>query len=118
MKKSLAISVLCIQLSLLVAVSARAEIQLGCTRGSDESSRLETARALISVNATNYETLINYWSEDVIYQEPVFTNVGRQEMLDYLSGVFGGTGFGFPDDRKVTIKDEINWKHLLEQYNE
>ena len=50
---------------------------------------------------------VNYWAEDVEYKEPVLTNHGRQEMYDYLVAMFGGTPYGFPYDKALTIKDEL-----------
>ena len=55
---------------------------------------------------------INYWGMSAdekafTYKEPVLTNTDRQQMLDYLDAVFGGTAYGFPDDREVFIDDEL-----------
>jgi len=108
MKKAFVISALCALLFLFLAGSALAQIVSGCARTADEATRLETARAVVTVNAANYESLINHWAEDVIYKEPVLTNSGRQEMLDYLAAVFGGTAYGFPDDKAVTINVRSN----------
>jgi hypothetical protein len=107
MKKGLLVSSLCALLFLYTAGSALAQIIPGCARAADEATRLETARAVVEVDAGTYESVINYWAEDVTYREPVLTNSGRQEMLDYLAAVFGGTPYGFPDDKEVTIKDEV-----------
>ena len=82
-----------------------------CSRAADETSRVETARALVTLNASNYLSRINYWAEDVVYREPVWTNTGRAELLDYLSAVFAGTAYGFPADRQVVIKDELYNTH-------
>ena len=106
MKKRYVIVALFTLLFLFVTGSALAQITSGCARADDETTRLETARAILQVNASNYESVINYWAEDIIYKEPVLTNSGRQEMLDYLAAVYGGTAYGFPDDKVVTIKDE------------
>jgi hypothetical protein len=78
-----------------------------CSRAADETSRVETSRALVTLNASNYLSRINYWAEDVVYREPVWTNTGRAEVLDYLSAVFAGTDYGFPADRQVAVKDEL-----------
>jgi hypothetical protein len=82
-----------------------------CSRDADETSRVQTAQALVTVNASNYLSLINYWAEDIEYREPVWTNSGRHELLDYLSAVFSGTAYGFPDDRLTTIKNELYNTH-------
>lgn len=111
MKRPFVVSALCALLLLFITEAARAQITPGCARTADEATRLQTARALLQVNAGNYESVINYWAEDVVYREPVLTNSGRQEMLDYLAGVFGGTAFGFPDDKAVTIQDELYKNH-------
>lgn len=91
--------------------SALAQITPGCDRAADEATRAATARALVDVEADNYESVINYWAEDIIYKEPVLTNSGRQEMLDYLAAVFGGSYYGFPSDKAVTVKDELIKTH-------
>jgi hypothetical protein len=78
-----------------------------CGRDADEASRVLTAKALLTMNAGNYQSLISYWAEDVIYKEPVLTNTGREEMLDYLAAIFSGTGYGFPNDRQVEIRNEL-----------
>lgn len=88
-----------------------AQIAPGCGRASNEATRLETARALVTVNVGNYPSVMNYWAEDVVYKEPVLTNHGRQEMLEYLEAVYGGSVFGFPMDKAVTIKDELYKTH-------
>ena len=111
MKRTLAVYALCTLLLLFFAASAPAQITSGCARAADEATRLETARALVSVNAANYESVINYWAEDGVYREPVLTNSGRQEMLDYLAAVYGGSPFGFPMDKAVTIKDQLYRTH-------
>jgi hypothetical protein len=82
-----------------------------CSRDADEASRIATARALVTLNASNYLSLIDYWAEDIVYREPVWTNTGRAELLDYLSAVFAGTAYGFPDNRQVAIKNELYNTH-------
>ena len=78
-----------------------------CSREADEDSRVSTAQALVTLNASNYLSRIDYWAEDIVYKEPVWTNTGRQELLDYLSAVFSGSAYGYPDDRQVVIKNEL-----------
>lgn len=107
MKKTYVVSTLCALLVLFLTGSALAQIVPGCARASDETTRVATARAVLEVNAANYASYINYWADDVEHREPVFTNNGRQEMLDYLDGYYSGSNYGWPDDRVVIIKDEI-----------
>lgn len=78
-----------------------------CDRSADEASRVQTAQALLDIDASNYQSRINYWAKDITYREPVLTNSGRAEMLDYLMAVFSGSAYGLPTDRKVEIKDEL-----------
>jgi hypothetical protein len=111
MKRVLVVVALCAVVFLSIAQGAVAQITPGCDRAPDEAARVETARALVSLNAANYESVINYWAEDVVYKEPVLTNIGRQQMLDYLDAMFGGTAYGFPDDRDVTVRDEVVKTH-------
>lgn len=107
MKKAYAISIFCILLFLFMAGSALAQVTTGCDRGVTEADRAQTARDLLQVDASNYASRVNYWAEDVEYKEPVLTNHGRQEMYDYLAAMFGGTPYGFPIDKALTIKDEL-----------
>ena len=82
-----------------------------CDRDADEESRVETAQALVTLNASNYLSRIKYWAEDIVHREPVWTNSGRAELLDYLSAVFSGSAYGFPADRQVEIKNELYLTH-------
>ena len=107
MKKAYAVSIFCTLLFVFMAGSALAQIVPGCARAADETTRVETARAVLELTASNYASVINYWAEDIIYKDPFLTNDGRQEMLDYLDGYFGGSVYGWPLDRVVTIKDEL-----------
>lgn len=108
MKRASFISTACALLFLFVTESALAQITPGCMRSADETTRIATAQALLSINASNYQSVINYWAEDVTYKEPVLTNSGRQDMLNYLTAVYAGTAYGFPNDKLVTIKDELH----------
>jgi len=107
MKKAYAISIFCTLLCLYMAGSALAQVTTGCDQGTTEAARYQTARDLLEVDASNYASRVNYWAEDVEYREPVLTNHGRHEMLDYLAAMFGGTIYGFPNDKVMTIKDEV-----------
>ncbi len=112
MKKAYGISTLCTLLLLLLTGPALAQPFSGCGRTADEATRVETARSLLKVNdrpgdVDHYDTVINYWAEDVTYIEPIFTNTGRDEMYDYLKKMFGGTIYGFPDDKELEIKEEV-----------
>jgi hypothetical protein len=78
-----------------------------CSRGADETSRVETARALVTLNASNYLSRMDYWAQDIVYREAVWTHTGRSELLNYLTAVFSGSAYGFPDDRQVEIKNEL-----------
>ena len=93
MKRGYVVPALCVLSLLFLPVSALAQ----CDRTVGE--RLATARALVTLEKNNYASRINYWAADIEYKEPVLTNNSRQEMLDYLDAVFGGTLYGFPDDR-------------------
>lgn len=78
-----------------------------CSRPVDAQGRLETARALVSVTASNYESLARYWAEDVTYREPVLTSHGRDEVIEYFRAMFSGSKYGFPMDRDVEIRNEL-----------
>lgn len=111
MKKAYAISIFCTLLVLFMAGSALAQIVPGCARDADETTRVETARAVLELTAGNYASVINYWADDILYKDPFLTNNGRQEMLDYLDGYYSGSVYGWPTDRVVTIKDELTKTH-------
>ena len=84
----------------------RAQPVPGCSRLSDEASRVETARAILKVNRDNYMDVINYWAEDAVYMETVVTNHSRQEMWEYLSAVFEKS-----PDMELIIEDELYKTH-------
>jgi hypothetical protein len=107
MKKACAVSISCTLLFLFMAGSALAQPTTGCYQGVTEPARAQTARDLLQVDASNYASRVNYWAEDVEYKEPVLTNHGREEMYEYLAAMFGGTPYGFPTDKALTIKDEL-----------
>ena len=107
MKKAFVVSAVCTLLFLFMTGSALAQIVPGCARAADETTRLVTARAVLELTASNYASVINYWADDILYKDPFLTNNGRQEMLDYLDGYYSGSIYGWPDDRVVTIKDEV-----------
>lgn len=108
MEKGLYIASICALLLLIGCSDSNEQVAPDCNRAADEASRVQTAQALLTVDAANYRSLINYWAEDVVYKEPVLTNAGRQEMLEYLAKVFAGTAYGFPDDRHVKIVNELS----------
>lgn len=78
----------------------------GCNRSADEATRLETARAILKVNAIDFYYVINYWAEDAVYKETVLTNHSRQEMWEYLSVVFY-----LSPDMELVIEDEVYETH-------
>ena len=82
-----------------------------CGRAADETTRLATARSILKVNARpdpsqpdgrdvdHYFKVINYWAvngsgedgegkDGAVYQESTLSNLGRQEMWDYLDVIF------------------------------
>ncbi len=113
MKKIHIISLLCALLLLASSGSALAQPVPGCTRAADETSRVETARAILKVGADDYQTVINGWAEvgagsdgigfdGAVYQETVLSNFTRQEMYDYLDIVFA-----WSDNMELDIIDEL-----------
>lgn len=107
MKRALVIAVIC-GAHLVSACSDHSHEGISaCSRGADELSRVETARSLVTVDAANFRTLIDYWAEDVVHREPVLTNTGRVEVAEYFAAMFSGSSYGFPTDRRVVIRDEV-----------
>ena len=98
-----------------------------CDRAADEATRVETARRILKVHArtvgdppeaedeSHYHIAINGWavngsgedlysSDDIpaVYQETSLSNLGRQEMWDYLDLIFA-----WSSDMELVIYDEI-----------
>jgi len=139
MKKAFVISAICTLLFLFIAEGARADETYGpgvfdeecatvldpvhcCDRAADEATRVETARAILKVNARvvegepdvdHYHTTINFWAvngsgedgvgyDGAVYQETSLSNFGRQEMWDYLDLIFG-----WSSDMELVTLDEM-----------
>ena len=100
MKKTLFIPAICMLLILLMGTTAQAQPVAGCDRTVGQ--RLETAKALVTVDASNYSQRINYWAEGAVHKEPVFTNVGRDQIWEYLQALFG-----WRMDTEWTITDDL-----------
>ena len=113
MKKAYGIAALFTLLFFLLTGPALAQLETGCTRASDEATRVETAQALLKVNTTDYhyDTVINYWADDVTYSDPLFVIQGRVELYDYLQAMYRGTIYGFPTDKTLEIRDELYETH-------
>jgi len=120
MKKAF-LAVSCSLLFLLAAGNAPAQVftpaecaltldpALCCDRAADETTRVDTARSILMVNAReeggvpdddHYYEVINYWAvngsgedgvgeDGAVYQETTLSNFSRQEMWDYLDVIFG-----------------------------
>lgn len=90
--------------SLFFSAGVTAEV---CDRGADNENRVETARQLLTLNASNYQDRIEYWAEDIVYKDPIFTNNGRDEMQVYLDAMFTDAIYGIAPSREVSITDEL-----------
>lgn len=84
-----------------------------CDRAADEGTRVETARAILRVNAQTYRTVINYWAvngsgedgtgeDGAVYEETTLRNYTRQEMWEYLNRVFQ-----WSSDMELVTMDEL-----------
>ena len=117
MKKAFVISAVCTLLFLFTTGSALADP--GCS-----GDRLDTARALVTVNGSTYEDVVDYYdyryADEVehdykfYYKEPVLTNKTQGEMSQYLAAIHNDSPdkpYGVPNDREVVIKDEILTTH-------
>lgn len=105
MKKAYIISIFCSLLFLFMTGNALAQT---CDRSdTSRTGRITTAREILEANASNYASRINHRAPDILYKDPFLTNNGQEEMLDYLNTYYSGSIYGWPDDRVVTIKDEI-----------
>lgn len=107
MRRARVIAAMCGMLILSACSNGSDEGVYDCIRGADTASRIETARAVVTVNATSFRNVSSYWAEDVIHREPVLTNRGRAEVAEYFAAMFSGSSYGFPPDRRVVVKDEL-----------
>jgi hypothetical protein len=95
-----------------------------CDRAADEDTRVETARAMLKVNARidpgtglrdvdHYYKVINYWAangsgedgvgeDGAVYQETTLSNFTRQEMWEYLDLIFS-----WSSDMELVTMDEL-----------
>lgn len=89
-----------------------------CDRAADEATRVDTAQSILKVNARPldddyYYKVINYWAvngsgedgegeDGAVYQESVLSNLGRQEMWDYLDVIFA-----WSSDMELVTFDEL-----------
>ena len=93
-----------------------------CDRSALEATRVETARSILKVNTrvvdgvpdvNHYHTVINYWAvngsgedgigeDGAVYQESTLSNLGRQEMWDYLDVIFT-----WSSDMELVTFDEL-----------
>lgn len=84
-----------------------------CDRAADETTRVETARAILRVNKQTYRTVINYWAvkgsgedgvgeDGAVYEETTLRNFTRQEMWEYLNVVFQ-----WSSDMELVTLDEL-----------
>ena len=64
--------------------------------------RLEVGRALIEVTYENLETIIPYYTEDIIYHDPIVDVSGIGEMTEFLYRLFGSS-----PDLITTVEDDI-----------
>ena len=60
MKKAYAISIFCTLLFLFITGSALGQVTTGCDRVVSEVARVQTARELLEVDASNYASRVNY----------------------------------------------------------
>jgi len=97
-----------------------------CDRSALEATRVETARSILKVNTRpdpsqpdgrdvdHYYRVINYWAvngsgedgigeDGAVYQESTLSNLGRQEMWDYLHVIFTS----FSSDMELLTFDEL-----------
>ena len=137
MKKAYVISMSCALLFLFMTGSALAQVFTPpecalkldpvncCNRAADPTTRVNTARSILRVNARldptqpdgldvdHYYKVINYWAvngsgEDgvgnngAVYQETTLSNFGRQEMWNYLDVIFT-----WSSDMELVIFDEL-----------
>ena len=107
MNRALVITAICGALVISACSDHSQDGVIACSRGADESSRVETARVLVTVDASNFRTLIDYWAQDVVHREPMLTNTGRAEIEEYFAAMFSGSSYGFPPDRRVVVRDEV-----------
>ena len=53
-----------------------------------DKERLKKARALLVMDATNWEEALQYWTDDIVYQDPAITIEGKEAAGEYLENLF------------------------------
>jgi hypothetical protein len=63
--------------------------------------RLEVGRALIEINATNWPSLLQYYTYDIEYHDPIVDIYGKGTMAEFLGRLFSNA-----PDLVTTVEDE------------
>jgi hypothetical protein len=63
--------------------------------------QLNVARALVEIDASNYESLLHLYSQDIAYRDPIVTIDGIRTMSEFLGLLFDSS-----PDLVTTIEDE------------
>ena len=76
------------------------------TSADSDSSRINRelkaiGRALIEVPASNWPSVLQYYTDDIEYQDPIVTIEGIDMMSEFLARLFGSS-----PDLVTTIEDE------------
>ena len=98
MKKSILTSSVLASIILLLPVVTSAESDM--SRINQE--RKEIGRALVEIQSTNWQSLLENYTDDIEYNDPIVTIEGIDVMTQFLGRLFGSS-----PDLITTVEDEI-----------
>ena len=98
MKKYLVTSAVLVVIILLLPMMVSAESDM--SRINRE--RKAIGRALLEVQATNWPSLLQYYTDDIEYNDPIVTIQGIDVMSEFYARLFAST-----PDLVTTVEDEI-----------
>jgi len=64
--------------------------------------RVDHARLLLMATEGNWEDAIDFWTDDIVYQDPAFTVEGKDVMRSFMVGLFD-----FMEDYYLEIYDDV-----------
>ncbi len=74
----------------------------GLLAGDFSAERLARARAIMTYNNANWREVINYYTADVVYQDPLIRCEGKDELHRFVYNLFRMTPF------ELVVEDEVH----------
>ncbi|MBN2564362.1 MAG: nuclear transport factor 2 family protein [Candidatus Eisenbacteria bacterium] len=97
MKKLRTLSAVLAMIMLVLPLMASAESDMSWLN----RRRAEIGHALVEINAQNWTSLLQYYADDIHYQDPIVTIEGIETMTEFLGRLFAGG-----PDLVTTVEDE------------